>query len=522
MEKNMTQPLLVMRGIVKAFAGVKALDGIDLTVMPGECVGLCGENGAGKSTLMKVLSGVYPHGTWDGEILWDGAPLEARGIRDTERAGIVIIHQELMLVPELSVAENIFLGNEITLPGGRMNYDAMYQRADELLRGLNIHGINVAQPVMNYGGGHQQLIEIAKALNKQARLLILDEPSSSLTATETRILLDIVRDLKKRGIACVYISHKLDEVEAVCDTITVIRDGHHVVTAPMSGLSTDRIITQMVGREISNMFPREPHDIGEVIFEARHVTCLDVNNPRRKRVDDVSFTLRRGEILGVAGLVGAGRTELMQAIFGAYRGASRVQVLLDGKPVRIRAPLDAIRAGIAMVPEDRKHHGIVPLMSVGHNITLAVLQRFAHGGRIEASAERDTIRAEMLRLSVRAAHPMLPIASLSGGNQQKAVLTRMLLTHPRVLILDEPTRGVDVGAKYEIYKLIFRLAREGMAIIVVSSELPEVLGLSDRVLVIGEGELRGDFINDNLTQEDILTAAIQPARPSSPSEVIAA
>jgi D-xylose transport system ATP-binding protein len=252
------------------------------------------------------------------------------------------------------------------------------------------------------------------------------------------------------------------------------------------------------------------------------VTCHDVHNPRRKRVDDVSFSLRRGEILGVAGLVGAGRTELMQALFGAYRGASRAQVLIDGKPVKIRSPMDAIRAGIAMVPEDRKQHGIVPLMSVGHNITLAVLQRFAHGGRIEASAELDTIRAEMQRLSVRAAHPMLPISSLSGGNQQKAVLTRMLLTHPRVLILDEPTRGVDVGAKYEIYKLIFRLARNGMAIIVVSSELPEVLGLSDRVLVIGEGELRGDFLNENLTQEDILTAAIQPARRSPSSEVMAA
>ncbi|MBN3804482.1 D-xylose ABC transporter ATP-binding protein [Paraburkholderia sp. Ac-20336] len=511
----MTQPLLTMRGIVKAFSGVKALDGIDLTVSPGECVGLCGENGAGKSTLMKVLSGVYPHGTWDGEIRWEGEPLKATSIRDTERAGIIIIHQELMLVPELSVAENIFLGNEITLPGGRMNYAAMYQRADELLRELGISGINAAQPVMNYGGGHQQLIEIAKALNKRAKLLILDEPSSSLTAAEIAILLDIVRDLKRRGIACVYISHKLDEVAAVCDTISVIRDGRHVATEPMHALTTDRIISLMVGREIRNLFPREPHPIGEMVFEARHVTCFDVTNPRRKRVDDVSFSLRRGEILGVAGLVGAGRTELMQAIFGAYAGGSEASVMLDGKPLKIRAPIDAIRAGIAMVPEDRKRHGIVPGLSVGHNITLAVLQRFASGGRIDSAAELDTINTEMRRLSVRAANPMLSIASLSGGNQQKAVLTRMLLTDPKVLILDEPTRGVDVGAKYEIYKLIFQLAQRGMSIIMVSSELPEVLGLSDRVLVIGEGELRGDFVNDGLTQEDILGAAIRPVHPSS-------
>ncbi len=295
----MSEPLLTMRGIVKAFSGVKALDGIDLTVAPGECVGLCGENGAGKSTLMKVLSGVYPHGTWDGEIIWEGEPLKAASIRDTELAGIIIIHQELMLVPELSVAENIFLGNEITLPGGRMNYAAMYQRADELLRELGISGINSAQPVMNYGGGHQQLIEIAKALNKRAKLLILDEPSSSLTATEIHILLDIVRDLKRRGVACVYISHKLDEVAAVCDTISVIRDGRHVATEPMHALTTDRIISLMVGREIKNLFPREPHPIGEVIFEAHHVTCFDVTNPRRKRVNDVSFALRRGEILAL-------------------------------------------------------------------------------------------------------------------------------------------------------------------------------------------------------------------------------
>ncbi|WP_250473941.1 D-xylose ABC transporter ATP-binding protein [Caballeronia sp. GAFFF1] len=508
----MAQALLEMRGIAKSFGGVKALDGIDLIVNQGECVGLCGENGAGKSTLMKVLSGVYPHGTWQGEIIWDGKPLRAAGIRDTEQAGIIIIHQELMLVPQLSVAENIFLGNEITLPGGRMNYPAMYQRASELLGELNIQGINVAQPVMNYGGGHQQLIEIAKALNKKARLLILDEPSSSLTASETQILLDIVRDLKRRGVACVYISHKLDEVEAVCDTVTVIRDGKHVATHPMRNVTTDRVIAMMVGREITNLFPRPAKEdrqpIGEVVFEARHVTCFDINNPNRKRVDDVSFALRKGEILGVAGLVGAGRTELMQAVFGAYAGESAAQVIVKGKPVAIRTPGDAIAAGIAMVPEDRKRHGIVPQLGVGHNITLAVLRRFAKGGRIDTAAELDTIHTEMKRLSVRAAHPMLSIASLSGGNQQKAVLTRMLLTNPDVLILDEPTRGVDVGAKYEIYKLMFELAQRGVSIIMVSSELPEVLGVSDRVLVIGEGQLRGDFINDGLTQEDILSAAI--------------
>ena len=512
----MSDYVLEMTGIVKAFSGVKALDGIDLRVAPGECVGLCGENGAGKSTLMKVLSGVYPHGSWDGRILWEGRELKAGGVRDTERAGIVIIHQELMLVPQLSVAENIFMGREITLPGGRMNYAAMYQGAEALLRELNIEGINVAQPVMNYGGGHQQLIEIAKALNKKAKLLLLDEPSSSLTASEIATLLKIVRDLKSKGVACVYISHKLDEVEAVCDTITVIRDGRHVATQPMKDLTKDRIIAMMVGREIKNLFPREPHPVGEVIFEARHVTCYDTVNPERKRVDDISFSLRRGEILGVAGLVGAGRTELMQAVFGAYPGEYSAEIVVEGSVVKIRNPVDAIRAGIGMVPEDRKRHGIVPQLGVGQNMTLSVLPGFsrglAHFGRIDAAAELNTIRASMERLSVRAASPMLAISSLSGGNQQKAVLTKMLLPDPKILILDEPTRGVDVGAKYEIYKLIFELVQRGISIIMVSSELPEILGISDRVLVIGEGQLRGDFINQDLSQEQILAAAIkQPA-----------
>lgn len=512
----MSQYLLQMKGIVKTFGGVRALDGIDLAIRPGECVGLCGENGAGKSTLMKILSGVYPHGTWDGEILWEGQSLQAHSVRDTEAAGIVIIHQELMLVPELSVAENIFMGHEITLPGGRMNYPAMYRRAEELMRELNMPDINVALPVSQYGGGHQQLVEIAKALNKKARLLILDEPSSSLTAAEIAVLLKIIKDLKARGVACVYISHKLDEVAEVCDTISVIRDGRHIATTPMQEMDVDKIITQMVGREITAMYPERKHAIGEVVLEARNITCYDIDNPRRKRVDDVSFSVRRGEILGIAGLVGAGRTELVSALFGAYRGRYEGQVWLEGKLADTRSPLKSIRQGLCMVPEDRKHHGIVPDLNVGQNITLTVLDRYSRGTRIDGSAELRTIQDEISRMRVKTASPFLPITGLSGGNQQKAVLAKMLLARPKVLILDEPTRGVDVGAKAEIYRLISDLAREGLAIIMVSSELAEVLGVSDRVLVIGEGRLRGDFVNDNLSQETVLAAAInQPVNQSA-------
>jgi D-xylose transport system ATP-binding protein len=504
----MADYLLEMRGITKEFSGVKAIDGIDLAVRPGECVGLCGENGAGKSTMMKVLSAVYPHGTWEGTILWEGKELKARSIRETEEAGIVIIHQELMMVPHLSVAENIFLGSEPTTGLGFIDYDAMNARASELMKQLEMPDINVALPVMAYSGGKQQLIEIAKALNKNAKLLILDEPTSALTAAETKTLLRLVKAFKARGMACVYISHKLDEVAEIADTVTVIRDGTHVATRPMAELTTDQIITLMVGREMKNLYPKTEHKVGEVIFEAKHVTVFDTTNTARKLVDDVSFQLRRGEILGIAGLVGAGRTELASHLFGCWKGEHHGQIFLEGREIRVKSPLDAVRQGICMVPEDRKRHGIVPLMGVGHNITMSVLGRFTRGGLIDAEEEMAVIQSEILRMKVKTAHPLLPIASLSGGNQQKAVVSKMLLPDPKVLILDEPTRGVDVGAKYEIYKLIFELAEQGVAVLMISSELPEVLGISDRVLVMGEGELRGDFPNSGLSQEKILAAAL--------------
>jgi len=507
----MSAYLLEMKGIAKRFDGVPALDGIDLAIRPGECIGLCGENGAGKSTLMKVLSAVYPHGSWDGEILLDGQPLRAKSVRETEDAGIIIIHQELMLVPELSVAENIFLGNEITLSGGRLDYPAMNRRAEEILRELKLPDVNVVLPVKHYGGGHQQLIEIGKALNKNARILILDEPSASLTASEITVLLEIIRDLKAKGVACVYISHKLEEVAAICDTIIVIRDGKHIGTTPMAAMSVDRIIAQMCGRELSQMYPSLPHAVGEVVMEARNITCYDPEQPRRKKVDDVSFQVRAGEILGIAGIVGAGRTELVTAIFGSYPGKHTGEVWLDGRKVDTSTPLKSIRAGFALVPEDRKHHGIVRDLSVGENITLSVLQRYAHLTRIDANEEAGAVGAQIRQLALKTATPALPITALSGGNQQKAVLAKMLLTGPKVLILDEPTRGVDVGAKFEIYKLMLELAAQGIAIVMVSSELAEVLGVSDRVLVMNEGRLRGDFPNQGLTQETVLAAALGQA-----------
>ncbi len=509
----MSEYLLEMRGITKSFSGVKALDGIDLRVRPGECVGLCGENGAGKSTMMKVLSAVYPYGSWGGTILWNGEELRCGTIRESEEAGIVIIHQELMLIPQLSVAENIFLGREPRTFGGLIDFDRMYVDSAKLLASLRMSHIKPALPVSIYAGGEQQLIEIAKALSKNARLLILDEPTSSLTKSETAILLRLVKDLKARGTACVYISHKLEEIEEIADSVTVIRDGRFVGDAPMADITTNDIIRMMVGRDMSNLFPREEHPIGDVVFEAIGITCFDPENRLRKRVDNVSFTLRQGEILGVAGLVGAGRTEMVSALFGAYRGTHSGEVRLGGERIQVRTPREAVSHGICMVPEDRKAHGIVPGLGVGYNITLSTLDEFTRSGLIDESQEFSRIDEAIRRLRIKTASPVLPISNLSGGNQQKAVISKMLEPKPRVLILDEPTRGVDVGAKYEIYKLMFALVREGMSIIMVSSELSEVMGISDRVLVIGEGELRGDFINDEtLTQERILTAAITPVR----------
>ncbi|MDR3374459.1 MAG: xylose ABC transporter ATP-binding protein [Ancalomicrobiaceae bacterium] len=504
----MSEYLLEMRGITKEFNQVKAIENIDLKVRPGECVGLCGENGAGKSTLMKVLSAVYPYGTWEGSILWEGKELKAHSIVETEAAGIVIIHQELMMVPHLSVAENIFLGDELTNGFGFIDYDLMNAKATQLMNRLKMPDINVALPVLSYGGGKQQLIEIAKALNKNAKLLILDEPTSALTGTETETLLDLIKEFKSHGMACVYISHKLDEVAAIADTVTIIRDGHHIGTQPMAELDTNRIITMMVGREMKNLFPREEHEVGEVVFEAKNISVWDTTNPDRKLVDDVSFQLRAGEILGVAGLVGAGRTELACKLFGYWPGDHEGKIFLDGKEIHVKNPADAVRQGICMVPEDRKRHGIIPLMPVGYNITMSVLGRYAHNQLIDAESELAAIQHEILRMKIKTASPLLPIASLSGGNQQKAVVGKMLLPDPRVLIMDEPTRGVDVGAKYEIYKLIFELAKQGVAILMISSELPEVLGVADRVLVISEGKLTGDFPNVGLSQETVLAAAI--------------
>ncbi|MFC0226127.1 xylose ABC transporter ATP-binding protein [Serratia aquatilis] len=500
--------LLEMKNITKQFGVVKAVDNVSLQLEAGQVLSLCGENGSGKSTLMKVLCGIYPHGSYQGEIYFSGELIAAKTIRETEQKGIAIIHQELALVKQMTVLENMFLGNEWG-SYGVMDYDNMYLRCQRMLAQVKLQ-VDPNTRVGELGLGQQQLVEIAKALNKQVRLLVLDEPTASLTESETATLLAIIKDLRDHGIACIYISHKLNEVKAISDLICVIRDGKHIGTRPANGMSEDDIIAMMVGRELTELYPQEPHAIGEVILQVENLTAWHPINRHIRRVDDVSFTLRRGEILGVAGLVGSGRTETMQCLFGAYPGRWQGSITIDGQPATITHCRQAMRYGIAMVPEDRKRDGIVPVMGVGANMTLAALGDFSGAlTMLDDAQEQATIQQSLKQLRVKTSSPELPIARLSGGNQQKAILAKCLLLKPKILILDEPTRGIDIGAKQEIYKLINQLVQQGIAVIVVSSELPEVLGLSDRVLVMHQGQIKADLVNRDLTQEQVMETALR-------------
>ncbi|RYC38078.1 xylose ABC transporter ATP-binding protein [Pectobacterium zantedeschiae] len=500
--------LLEMKNITKTFGAVKAVDNVSLMLEAGQVLSLCGENGSGKSTLMKVLCAIYPYGSYDGQIVFSGDELRANHIRETEQKGIAIIHQELALVKEMTVLENMFLGNEWTR-FGVMDYDNMYLRCQRMLEQVKL-AVDPNTKVGELGLGQQQLVEIAKALNKQVRLLVLDEPTASLTERETGILLEIIQDLRDHGIACIYISHKLNEVKAISDVICVIRDGKHIGTRPAAELSEDQIIAMMVGRELTELYPNEPHVIGEEVLRVEHLTAWHPVNRHIRRVDDVSFVLHRGEILGIAGLVGSGRTETVQCLFGAYHGRWQGDIFIDGKQVTISNCQQAMVQGIAMVPEDRKKDGIVPVMSVAQNMTLAALDQFTGAfSTLDDAREQDIIRQSLANLKVKTSSPELAIARLSGGNQQKAVLAKCLLLNPRILILDEPTRGIDIGAKYEIYKLINALVKQHIAVIVISSELPEVLGLSDRVLVMHQGRIKADLVNRDLTQEQVMEAALR-------------
>ena len=500
-------PILEMRDIVKEFAGgVRALDGVSLTVAPGEVHAICGENGAGKSTLMKVLSGVYPFGSYEGTIRFAGQPVEYRNISDSEADGIVIIHQELALSPHLSIAENIFLGNE-PARRGVIDWERTNAEALQLLERVGL-GEEPTTPVLELGVGKQQLVEIAKALSKDVKLLILDEPTAALNDEDSAHLLGLIDQLRTHGITSIIISHKLKEIRRIADSVTIIRDGRSIESFSMSepGATESRIIHAMVGRELNQLFPTRKPEIGEERFRVEGWTVRHPVDHERLVVDEASFTVRGGEIVGFAGLMGAGRTELAMSLFGrSYGTVLNGSIFKDGERISIRNVRAAIQHKIAYVTEDRKRYGLNLIGTILENIALAGLSSLARGGIIDRDRELDVANGFRTRMNIKAPDVFVPVGKLSGGNQQKVVLSEWLYTEPDVLILDEPTRGIDVGAKYEIYTVINELAAQGKAIVVISSELPELLGLSDRIYTISEGRITGEVARADATQESLMT-----------------
>lgn len=510
----MANTILEMRGISKSFPGVKALEDVSISVEEGSVHAICGENGAGKSTLMKVLSGVYPHGTFEGEIVLNGEPVEFRSINDSEEAGIGIIHQELALSPYLSIAENIYLGNE-RQKRGFIDWNETNLEAAKLLERVGLLE-NPITKIKDIGVGKQQLVEIAKALSKEVKILILDEPTAALNDDDSAHLLDLIRQLQSHGITSIIISHKLNEIKAIADRVTIIRDGHTIETLEMGqeGTSEERIIKGMVGRDVASRFPDHVPHIGEELLRVEHWTVHHPLDRTRKVVDDVSFTVREGEIVGIAGLMGAGRTELAMSIFGRSYGVGiSGQVFKRGKPISVSTVSKAIDNGLAYSTEDRKHFGLNLIDNIQRNISIAALDKLVNWFKF-VNEQRETLVAEEYRRSMNIKTPsVLAITGkLSGGNQQKVVLAKWLEANPRILIMDEPTRGIDVGAKAEIYALMGRLVQQGVAILMISSELPEVLGMSDRVLVINGGRIVAEFDRSQATP-DAVGAAMTNAQP---------
>jgi putative multiple sugar transport system ATP-binding protein len=498
----MTDVILQMQDITKTFPGVKALQDVSITVNRGEIHAICGENGAGKSTLMKVLSGVYPHGTYEGEIYFEGNRCEFANIRDSEHLGIVIIHQELALCPELSIAENIFLGNETT-KNGLIDWNATNARAAALLDRVGLRE-NPTTRVLDLGVGKQQLVEIAKALSKDVKLLILDEPTAALNDDDSAHLLDLLRGLRSEGITCVIISHKLNEIAAIADSTTIIRDGRTIETLDMrrDEVTEERIISLMVGRDLEHRFPEHRSTIGEEVLRIENWTVHSPTQRGRVVVKDVSMNLRAGEIVGLAGLMGAGRTELAMSVFGRSWGIGiSGQLYKNGRPIEAKSVQAAIRHGIAYATEDRKRFGLNLIEDIKRNVSAAGLRKLALRGWVNENKEYETAEGFRRSMNIKAPSVLAVTGKLSGGNQQKVVLSKWIFTNPDVLILDEPTRGIDVGAKYEIYTIINRLADEGKAILVISSELPELLGICDRIYTLSAGRLTGEVARADATQE---------------------
>jgi inositol transport system ATP-binding protein len=496
----MGEPVLRMEGISKRFPGVQALDNVTLEVLPGEIHGLLGENGAGKSTLMKILSGVYQKDS--GHIFLSGREIEVSDPHHAQVLGITIIYQELNLMPNLTVAENVFIGREPNR-ASFVQWRKLHQQTRELTERLGIH-LSPTTIVRNLSVAEQQMVEIARALSMESRVIIMDEPTSSLTENEVQHLFTIMRGLREQGMGVIFITHRLEEVFQICDRITVLRDGAYVGTVDAKTATPDQIIRMMVGRSVSDLFAKEASRPGDVVLEVRNVSRIGtVEDPTASVLCDVSFSVRRGEIVGLAGLVGSGRTDVARCIFGVDK-RDIGDIFVDGQPVHIASPQDAIRAGMGFVPEDRKLQALFLAMSVEANASMASLGEVSHLGFVNGRTERNLVGRYVETLSIRLSNLSQRVLDLSGGNQQKVVIARWLALVPRVLIMDEPTRGIDVGAKAEVHALMSQLAQQGVAIIMISSELPEVLAMSDRILVMHEGTMVGELSRAEATPERVM------------------
>jgi len=504
--------ILELNKITKLFPGVRALSDVDFKVVRGHVHALVGENGAGKSTLIKIICGVHPHGSYEGQIFYNGKEMKFQHIRDVEQVGIACIHQELNLVPEMSVSENIFL-NEKPTKYGFIDFDKMYVDSMALLRqiGMNTEDNIVISPdekVRNLGIGQKQMVEIAKALSKDVHLLVLDEPTAALTEAEVDVLLDIINMLRSKGVTCIYISHRLDEVMRIADDITILRDGQTVETRKRENLNKDTMISLMVGRELTNMFPRVPHTRGDLVLEVNNYSVENPDIPGKNLIDNVSLKAYKGEILGMSGLMGAGRTELFTAIFGAFREPGQGEVKINGEDANIKSPMDALQCGLVLISEDRKKLGLNLIMNIKENTTLAALEKVSQAGIL--NEDKEVHYTNEYKESIKIAAPSIDVkvSTLSGGNQQKVVIAKALFCDPKIIVLDEPTRGIDVGAKYEIYKLMNDLVDQGVTLIMISSEMEEILGMSDRILTMANGRITGEFDITEATQEILMQASV--------------
>ncbi len=507
MSDNANDIILDIKNVTKRFSGVTALNDVSFQIRRGEIHGLCGENGAGKSTLMKILCGVYPWGSYEGSILYNGRELRLTGssIQQAIKEGIAIVYQELTLVGNMTVGENIFLGKE-PVENGVINWDKLYSETQNILTKYRLE-IQPQALIKRMGVGKQQMTEIAKALSEDAKVLILDEPTSALSEAEIDKLMEILATLKEHGVTCIYITHKIGEFFRIADSITVMRDGKIVTTKPTQELKLEQLVSLMVGREMKERFPKGNRHPGDIIFEVENLHALPPENAEREVLKGVSFNLRKGEILGIAGLMGSGRTELVMTLFGEYGKITQGTIKLDGRPLSIRNSRQAMQQGLSLVPEDRKVHGLILIQTILKNISLANLDQFSSWMRIDANAELDASTQFAKSLAIKTPTLQAKVDSLSGGNQQKVVISKWLMSKPKVLIMDDPTRGIDVGAKYEIYKLMNDLAEQGISIIMISSELEEILGMSDRIMVMCEGRSAGTLDIADATEEKIMALA---------------